>query len=97
LRLPDHIFQPTSNDVGRVPRHHRAELTLYDELDGLPTEPRRQDAIEARGRAAPLQMPEHDGPRFLTRQAGQAGANLSANAAEAFDVTIVRGLDKRGL
>ena len=64
------VFPTTSSkrprdDVRRIERHHRAELASSDEFDRLAAEPRRQHAIEARRRAAALQVTEHDRARFL--------------------------------
>ena len=63
------VFPTTSSsaprdDVGRSERHHRAELALHHQLDRPAAESRREQAIEARRRAAALQVAEHDATAF---------------------------------
>ena len=60
-----------------------AELALLDEFHRLGAEARRQHAIEAGRRAAPLQVTEHHRPRFLARLPGERLTDLRADAAQA--------------
>ena len=65
-----------------------AELAAPDELHRLGAEPRRQHAIEAGRRAAPLQVTEHDRPRLLPRLLRQRLADLRADAAQPLEVRV---------
>ena len=95
LGLPHDFLERPRDDVRRSGRHHHAELAAPNQLHRLGAEPRRQHAIEAGRRAAPLQVTEHDRPRFLARLPGERFADLRADAAEPLDVRVVRLLDER--
>src|SRR6185436_17730507 len=86
LRPADDFVERPRDDVRRIPRDHRAEAALLDQLDGLAAEARREDAIEARRRAAALQVAEDDAARLLLRLLGNRRAELRADAAEPLDV-----------
>src|SRR5687767_12468860 len=76
-------------------RHHLPELPFHQQLHGLAAEARRQRAIERCGRSPPLQVTEDDVSRLLPGQLLELRGAADANAAKAFDVTAVRGLDQR--
>ena len=72
LRPAHHFPKRHGHDVGRMVRHHLPELAVQDQLHRLPSEPRRQRAIEGRRRPAALQVAQHDVPRLLAGQARRA-------------------------
>ena len=75
---------PTTSSSGRATMSGGSNATivpnspLRDQLDGLAAETRRQHAIEARRRAAALQVAEHDRPRLLARRAAPAPSHTCA-------------------
>jgi len=77
--LPRHVVEPARDDIRGREGDHRAEFAPTDELDRLAAKARRQHAIEARRRAATLQVAEHDRPRFLARFRRECFGDLSAD------------------
>src|SRR5690606_24371138 len=80
--LPDDLGERHRPDVRRVERDHAVVLSPAQELDGHRAEPRGEHAVEARGRAAALQVAEHHRTRFLTGQLLELGRDPMPDAAE---------------
>src|SRR5690606_13263212 len=76
---------------------HPVVLAAPQELHGHRAEARREHAVEARGRAAALEVPEHHRTRFLTRQLLELGGHAMPDAAEPLDVAAVRLPHERDL
>ena len=64
-------------------RHHRAEVAVGDGVDRLQAEAGGEPAVERRGRAAALDVAEHDGARLLAGALLDLAGEPVADAAEA--------------
>jgi hypothetical protein len=63
-----------------------AELPRVHEFDGAGAEPCRQQAVDARRRAAALEVPEHDHPGFLAGEPLELGHDPHADAPQPLGV-----------
>ncbi len=70
-----YVGQRHRHQVWRPARHHDPELSPPRQLEGPSSEPRRQDSVEARGRATTLEVPKDYRACFLAGEAFELGGD----------------------
>src|SRR2546422_4328177 len=91
LRHGERLRNGDRGDGGGSQRDHRPELPFCDHAYGRRTEPQAQQAVERRGAAATLEVPQYDRARLLARHFLDRVGDLVADSAEA----LVLGIDQR--
>ena len=91
----DRLLQRYSQDVGRIQRDHDAELAIGRAAHCGGTEPERNQSVIGSGRAATLQVAEHNGTRLVASALVDLGRQSFRHTAVARFLSSAALLDVR--